>query len=148
MQRPLIVGLGSPHGDDRAGWLIVEHLLAAGISSDNAKTAAHPADLLDWCDTARPLFVCDACASVGTPGAIHRWDWPGELPVDVKFRGSHDLPLIPVLELGAQLGRLPAKVVVWGITGAAFQPDSPMSPAVEEATRRLAARLMFEHPLR
>ena len=48
-RRPtLVVGVGSHHGDDQAGWLVAD-LLAASASEDVAvRKAKTPAEILDW----------------------------------------------------------------------------------------------------
>lgn len=82
----LFVGVGSPHGDDRAGWLVADALSdlfgtdvstqasgtlnAGGLPSRKYPSLAIrktciPADLLDWLDGAAKLIICDALCGAG-----------------------------------------------------------------------------------
>jgi hydrogenase maturation protease len=137
---PLIVGFGSPHGDDRAGWCVVEQLLAAGVSGRLVRIARTPADVWDWCDPHRELTLCDAIADGAPPGRVRRWTWPDD-SFPARYAGTHDLPLSEVLDIGASLGCLPERVTICTISGAAFVPGSEPSPAVLEAALQLADEL-------
>ena len=76
MTIPLVVGLGSFHGDDQAGWLVIDSLWALGYPVRSARKATHPADLLDDLPAGRPLTVCDAVQHAHQRGmgqrVIHR----------------------------------------------------------------------------
>uniref|UniRef100_A0A7C2P0M4 Hydrogenase maturation protease n=1 Tax=Schlesneria paludicola TaxID=360056 RepID=A0A7C2P0M4_9PLAN len=137
---PLIIGLGSPHGDDQAGWLVIARLRALGLPASQAVPARTPADLWDWCRSDRALTVCDACVDVGPPGTLKRWVWP-EHCLPSTCGGTHDLSLGVVLSLGRELGSFPANVVVWTITGASFAPNAAASEVVLSACEHLAGRL-------
>lgn len=133
----LIVGLGSPHGDDQAGWRVIDHLHAAGLSQDEARAAPTPAALWDWCSSQCDLTVCDASDDGAAPGRIHRWRWPDD-PFPARASGTHDLPLSEVLAIGVTLGCLPTHVTIWTISGAAFGAGRETSPEVLTASARLA----------
>jgi hydrogenase maturation protease len=58
----LIVGIGSPHGDDQIGWRIAEALMAEHRVGWIIRTARSPTDLLAWLDDkVERLVICDAC---------------------------------------------------------------------------------------
>ena len=137
---PLIVGLGSPHGDDQAGWCVIDALLDCGISTDQARAARTPAELWDWCDRHRSLTICDAGVDCGLAGSTHCWSWP-EQSLPLSRGGTHDLALGDVLTLGQMLGMSPERVTIWTITGTAFLPHSPPAEAVVNAATGLAVRL-------
>jgi hydrogenase maturation protease len=128
MPRTTLVGLGSFHGDDRAGWEVVERL-ARERDSLTCKVLRSPGELLDVLEGAERLVICDACAPNVSPGSVHCWHWPADEFLCRRASGSHDLPLADALRLAEQLGRLPPSVMVWGIEGANFRPGSTMSPA-------------------
>ena len=50
MTVPLIVGLGSHHGDDQAGWLVIDRLQERGYPTSRLVRLRKPADLLDVFD--------------------------------------------------------------------------------------------------
>jgi hydrogenase maturation protease len=151
----LYVGIGSSHGDDRAGWLVADALAdstARAQTADMAEfkvcKASTPADLLDWLNGARRLIICDAVRGAGAPGTLHRWQWPDARLGQVRSAWSHDFGLAAVLELAASLGRLPPEVVVWGIEGAQALPNDRISQAVETALPELIARVQAEIGIR
>lgn len=144
MTSPLIVGLGSPHGDDQAGWLVIDCLHALGVERHVAKKAAHPGDLWSWGESGRGLTVCDAGQIAGQPGRIGRWTWPEDRLEHARLGGTHDLPLADVLTLGRQTGCCPAVVEIWTIEGGQFAPLGPISPTVADSARRVAESLWRE----
>lgn len=141
----LIVGIGSPHGDDQAGWLVAEHLAGKLDRADVAvRKAALPAALLDWLDGTDRLIVCDACRGLGRSGKVKRWTWPDRELVDVAWSGTHDLPLPAVLQLADRLGRLPQFVVVWSVEGADGNALAGLSFQVAAALPKLVADIAAE----
>lgn len=57
----LVVGLGSPHGDDQAGWQVIDRLQQHRLGSHVAlRKAAVPHDLIDWCEEADVMHLVDA----------------------------------------------------------------------------------------
>lgn len=137
----LIVGLGSSHGDDRSGWLLVEILAAEGLGPWQVKRASHPHQLLDWLEGVDRLIVADACQPAGSPGTLRRWSWPSPEILRLRSAGTHDFDLATVLELAECLGGLPAEVTIWSIEAASCQPNSPLSEAVESRIPELARQI-------
>ena len=136
-----IVGLGSSHGDDQAGWLVIDCLLALGADEGSVRKAAHPADILSWAEANRSLTICDAAKPAGQPGRISRWSWPSGRLEASRLCGTHDLPLGDVLGLGRQTGRCPEQVEIWTIEGAAFGAMTSVMPAVEAGARKVAEQI-------
>ena len=56
-----VVGVGSPHGDDRVGWRLVEDLAESAGPGVEAVAVAQPLGLLDHLDGCSALIVVDAC---------------------------------------------------------------------------------------
>ncbi len=137
----LLVGLGSHHGDDQVGWLLVEAL--GKHTSFPVRLAAVPADLIHWLDGVDELFLCDACQGTKSIGSLHRWEYRAESqPLEgtlknvevLRSTSSHHLSLAAVLELAQSLGLLPERVVIWAIEGRCFGAGQMVS---EELTRQL-----------
>jgi len=144
-RRVLLVGIGSPHGDDQAGWLIAERLRDRVEIDVEVKQASTPSHLLDWLDKVDRLIVCDACLdrrqkdadrqNAQKPGEeprAFRWEWPTPEVSRLRSAGSHAFGLPEVLQLAERLGRLPASVTVFGIPGAMFDSFSGLSSGVEK----------------
>lgn len=139
----MIIGLGSAHGDDQAGWLVIDRLRERGYPQELARAIGNPSELWTWCQRDQTLTICDAILDDGPAGSLKQWDWPTQ-PFDARFSGTHDVPLAEVLALGAELGLLPACAAVWSICGTAFEPGTAPSSAVAQAAEQLADRLFEE----
>lgn len=158
--RTLIVGLGSSHGDDRAGWHVVEDLAAACRRRTDIclRRALVPLDLLDWVERTDNLHICDACEAPDGAGAgLHQLRWDGSQLVDAsasaqgrtifatemfRSRGTHDFGLPDVLRLAQATSGLPEHVTVWAVSGISFEPAEPMSPATMAAARRAVPAIL------
>ncbi|MGE5193565.1 MAG: hydrogenase maturation protease, partial [Deltaproteobacteria bacterium] len=144
-------GIGSPHGDDRAGWIVGDEfakytarMQTADVAEVEVCKVATPLDLLDRLEGIERLIVCDAVCGAGAPGTLHRWQWPDPRIAQVRPAGSHDFGLAAALELAASLGRLPAEVIVWGIEGGQAVPAGNLAAAVGNALPELIERIQVE----
>lgn len=139
MTRPMVIGLGSHHGDDQAGWLIVEKLRALGYPAECLRNVSQSVDVLDDLHSEGGLLVCDAAESDQPPGTIHHWHWPAPGLSSLRCSSTHDLGLVNVLELATTLnnGRTP-RVEIWAVEGQNWTPGSPPNAAVHQAATRVA----------
>lgn len=137
MTRVRVLGIGSPLGDDRVGWLVAERLrqIHAGNETIDIAVLDRPGpavlDALADCETA---ILVDAVVSGGIAGTIHRLDLESDLDKLPNLLSSHGFGLADSLRLGAALGRLPARLLIYGIEvhpGAATA--APSSGAVRAA---------------
>ena len=147
--RMLLAGVGSPHGDDQAGWQLVELLQQRQVPQLELVRLAKPIDLLDHLGTSAgvamaELLICDTCRGAGPAGSCHRWTWPDADMPRMRWSGSHDFPLPAVLALADRLGRLPAHVTVRAIEGHNLDAGAPMSTEVQQAIQAWAASLAAE----
>ncbi len=142
----LFVGIGSPHGDDRAGWLVADALASLDGDGVCVRKASIPADLLDDLNGARKLVICDAVRGAGAPGSLHQWRWPDPRIAQARSSGSHDLSLSDVLQMAANLGQLPSEVIVWGIEASAVgaEPNRDISQDVQRTLPGLVKRIRCE----
>lgn len=115
-----IIGIGSPFGDDRLGWVAVEMLQRSTVLTEcgagNISFAVldRPGALLltKWQDTER-VIVVDAVRSGAPPGTRHRLE-PGAWAAGESV-SSHGFGLAAALELARALGDLPPHLVLHGI---------------------------------
>ena len=155
---PFVIGLGSHHGDDQAGWLVVKHLRERNFPEARLACVQHPAELLDLVEADQDLVICDACSGNGSPGLIdcgvwrpvaliQRWnsESDGCLPrvndesmINHLRAGSHDLSLFDVMELGYSLNGFPESAEVWTLEGSAWGPGTEPSAVIESAAVRVA----------
>ncbi len=133
-QRTLVVGIGSPHGDDQVGWLVAERLQHELPAGTDLRRASAPGQLLDWLSDVDRLYVCDACDAMGgelkqqSSTHTHRWEWPAPVGMPVRSSGSHSFGLPQALGLAERLGTLPDSVVIYGIPGRRFEAFAELSP--------------------
>lgn len=138
-----VLAVGSPHGDDQAGWRIVERL-AREAPDIEAVALKAPADLLERVQDCSTLIVVDACRSGAEPGTIFRAGWPGDWADDWAGLSSHGLGVAEALALAGSLGRLPKRVVLLGVEIQQCSPDAGLSRAVRAALPELYRRVLAE----
>jgi len=151
-----VIGLGSPFGDDRVGWYLIECLsgrLPAGVEAIALDRPG--AGLLDALQGVDRLILFDAVLGASKPGEILCLD-PASAQSGAAVLSSHGLDLAQTLELAAALDRWPARIEVFGITIADplhnASPEAPsgdktltggrLTPAVARAAETLAQRIM------
>ncbi len=142
-----ILGIGSPSGDDQAGWLVVDALLAAGIQNDEGividKLDRPGANLIPVLQDAAWVILVDAMQSGEAIGTIRRFgqqDWP-------RYGGglsSHGFGVLGALLLARELGSLPARVDLYGIEIASANPGEVPGEAIRTAVQELARRIANE----
>lgn len=136
-----LVGVGSAHGDDQVGWLVLREIEPHAPSDIRIVYARTPVDVLHVPATSR-LVVVDSCLGAGAEGTVHHWRWPDVPALVQRPRNSHDWDLFEVLRLQEMLRPAPAAsstpaaaVSVWGIEVALSQPRQTVAPHLSEALR-------------
>lgn len=142
--RHLLVGIGSPHGDDQVGWLVVRHVAQRSGKRLVTRCVQTPVELLALLDSRRVerLDLCDAVQCAAPTGTLFCWTWPEGQIAREQFSGSHDLSLSAVLELAEALGRLPPEVRVWGVAVDAMRSFAGVTPAVQAAVAEVSDRML------
>ncbi|GGB81094.1 hydrogenase [Marinobacterium zhoushanense] len=143
--RLLIIGVGSPAGDDRLGWEVIARLKAKLPDEANCDLWAldRPgAGLIEYLDRAEVCWLVDALLSKDTPG---RYLQPGlELLMqsDDRASGSHGFGLADTLRLAERLGMLPQRIELHCLTiNSADTLSEQLSPAVDAGVNGLVERL-------
>ena len=72
----LIVGLGSPHGDDQLGWVVVDRLRPGWPAGITVAKVDGGIGLLASLVGHEAAVVIDAAAPAGRPGTIRSYIWP------------------------------------------------------------------------
>jgi len=138
-----ILGVGSPHGDDAAGWHVVERLRRhPRLSADVA--AIDPSRLLDHLGDCRRLILVDACQSGQPPGKLVRLQWPAASLRAQRRQSSHALGLGDALALAETLDRLPPCVIFWGVEISRSEPGEDLTPIVRRALPQLERCVLDE----
>lgn len=141
-----VFGIGSPSGDDQAGWLVVDALRAAGLEGRGIvveKLDRPGAALVGLLEGTSHAILVDAMQGSGAPGSICRFgrdSWPGYR----QGISSHGFGVFAALSLGQALGSLPPRLDLYGIEIASAGPGEAPGAAVQAEAKRLAARILAE----
>lgn len=144
----VVLGIGNAwQGDDAAG-LAAARRLRSRVPDDVEirELEGEPVSLVDAFEGAEEAYLVDAVRSGGEPGTIHRLDASHEpLPATLSSASTHTLGVGEAIELARALGRLPRRVVVYGIEAQTMAAGEDLTPAVaravDEVVKRLAAEL-------
>jgi len=162
----VVVGMGSPHGDDRLGWMVLEY--AQRLFTESSQQQLHPQpqasvqfiysdrSVFDWIAQIRSntvaCFFVDAVLSGAAVGTLHCLDLQRELPglglglTGPAFTGfsSHGFSLFDAVTMARALGRLPPKNKVLGIELGQWQAGQSPGPTVLRSIPSCAALLCRE----
>lgn len=145
--RRLLIGLGNDlRGDDAAGLLVARAARDRGAGGvEVVESGGEPIDLLAAWEEVDAAVVADAVVSGAEPGTVQRIDAAaGPLPPPFAAPSTHALGLAEAVELGRALGRLPARLIVFGIEGSSFAVGGEPAPAIVAAAGRVAATALAE----
>jgi hydrogenase maturation protease len=145
--RTVVIGVGNRfRGDDAAGVEVTERLReAAPHGVEVVACDAEPSRLMEAWSGAEEVVLVDTVSSGAAPGTLHRFE-AGEAAVPARaFRSStHAIGIADTIELARALGRLPHRVRVYGVEGAAFETGDTLSPAVEAAVGYVVNEVLAE----
>ena len=134
-----IIGVGSPFGDDRLGWVAAESLQRSPVLNglEPGRIVISILDrpgamLLTLWDEADHVIVIDAVRSGAAPGTRHRLT-VSDVNATRLPATSHGFGIAAALELGRVLGSVPRQLIFCGIEMSAFRPVMALSDAVAEA---------------
>jgi hydrogenase maturation protease len=144
----VVIGVGNPYrSDDGVGPEVVRRVGAAAPRwVEVVEHDGEPAGLLDAWEKADTAVVVDAVFSPGTrPGHVYRAELTGAN--DMTFSpavSSHGIGPGDAVELARALGRLPRRLVLYGIRGQNFAPGLGLSAGVEASIDGLVNRILME----
>lgn len=141
-----ILGIGSPSGDDQAGWLVVDALLAGGFDDIDIDKLDRPgASLIPMLENAAWVILIDAMQGSGRVGGIQRFDqkdWP-----DYRHGlSSHGFGVLAALLLARELDSLPPRLDLYGIEIGSANPGEDAAAVIAAAAQQLARRIADELP--
>jgi hydrogenase maturation protease len=142
----LVVGLGNPWAGDDAAGVRVANALRGRLPEDVAlmQHEGEPTPLIDAWAGKRLAIVVDAIDGDGPPGTIRCFDaTTAELPATLAGRSTHSFTVAQAIELARSLDRMPARLILVGIEGTAFEAGAELGQPVAEAIEP-AARAVLE----
>lgn len=139
-----VVGIGSPFGDDQAGWRVIELLRGHLPAAVDLVALDRPgATLINWMEGVDRLILVDAAEHRGAPGRVIEVG-PATMPPAAHALSSHGLQLAETLRLAQALDCLPTRVEIYAIEMEDLERDGlsePVATAASQLAQRLAARL-------
>jgi Ni,Fe-hydrogenase maturation factor len=169
-----VVGIGSPYGDDQAGWEVIALLRKVKLAkSIELLQAGVPHELLDWVDASSHLILIDAyqcdmdlrsnlCVDIAC-SAETGWDLRLKLnenccqdcelksgvvlkleSLKLESSSSHQIGIAETLRLLACLGKFPKSCRLWAIAGIHFSPRDSMSRRTAASVAHCAADIERE----
>lgn len=146
----LVLGIGSPAGDDRLAWVAVDALRRSPIivsAGDRVRLVAldRPgARLMQEFTAARRVILIDAVRSGAAAGTMHCVRDTGTLALQ-HLSSSHGFGVAEALALASAVGCLPAEWVVYGLeVGGADMESEALSPPVRRALPALISEVEQE----
>ena len=142
-----IIGIGNPlRHDDGAGPAVVQRLRqqlppTVTIIEHNGDGA----NLMECWDSTDEVVLVDAACSGGEPGTVYRFD-ASETPLSrgLFHYSSHLFSVAEAVEMARSLGRLPKRLIVYGIEGAMFDYGVGLSPTTASAVETVAKAILAD----
>lgn len=131
----ILIGVGNRlRGDDGVGLVVAERVR----SIESIQSPGASFELMDLWQDADEVILVDAARSGARPGTIHRLDAALEpLPGTLLATSTHSIGLSDTVELARRLGRLPGRVVVFGVEAGNLAQREGLSPDVARAVDEL-----------
>lgn len=136
----LILCCGNPQrGDDAAGVLVADSLKSLGVEAQVCTGDA--AELIQLWSGEPDVILIDAAVTGSPAGSIHFWD-PSQTRVPPQqSHSTHGFGVAVAVELARAIGKLPARLRVYGIEATHFEPGTDASSAVRKAAESLAEKI-------
>lgn len=147
--RALAIGLGNASRRDDAAGLEVARRIRALSPTGLIDVREHEGEmlgLLDVWEGAQAVVLIDAVRSGAPPGTIHRLE-ASSAAIPTSLRGgasTHAVGLAEAIELARALGRLPDRLVIFGVEGGSFDHGRGLSPEVQAVVGPLAEAVVRE----
>jgi hydrogenase maturation protease len=134
----LVIGLGNPYrGDDAAGIAVTARLHRCQV----VQSLTGSFELIDAWAGFDEVVIVDATVSNEEPGTVLRFDAVRQPLPAGTFASAHTIGVAETVEMARTLGRLPERMVVYGIEAGDLSEGTSMSPAVAEAVERVAEEI-------
>jgi hydrogenase maturation protease len=143
----LVIGVGNEYRrDDAVGLVAARRLSETATETVRVlEESGEAASLIESWQGADSVILIDAVHSGASPGTIHRLDaHAGPIAREFFRFSTHAIGLAEAVELARALGRLPPRLVIYGIEGKSFEAGEGLSPEVEAAVGELVERVLAE----
>jgi len=141
-----IIGVGSPFGDDRLGWLAAQKLQMSPVLhkaidkiSIMSLDRPGPSMISQWQDT-DAVIVVDAVRSGARPGTVHCLD-ASAIDAGSGTTSCHGFGVASAMELARALNQMPQTMYLCGIEIDPAYTGEDLSPAARKALQELVGRI-------
>lgn len=145
-----VLGIGSPFGDDQAGWKVAEalkkHISMYPHISQQIIIESHDRPgvrLIELMNGASTVFIIDAVKSNSEAGTIHRFK-NNDIFESENRLSTHAMGVPEALQLGSALQALPDNIILYGIEIDTIVFGTTLSPRVESAIEQVVVQLKNE----
>jgi len=139
-----IIGCGTAdRGDDSAGLLVARRLRESGL--DACEHGGDGLALIESWTSSDTVILIDAVVTGRPAGTLSVWD-ASDAPVvgDFPRCSTHAFGVAEAVQLARTLGRIPPRLLIYGIEGRRFDFGAAPSPEVVAASENLARLLRGE----
>ena len=144
----LVIGVGNTfRGDDGVGPAVAARLHELALPGVTIREqSGEGTSLITAWENAAYVIVVDAVQSGTEPGTIHRLDVTDK-PIPAQYSGhfsGHAFGVAGAVEMARLLGKLPGRLIVYGIEGLAFATGQGLSPVVEDVVETAVQQIRQE----
>jgi hydrogenase maturation protease len=137
----IVAGIGSPHGDDQAGWRVAALLARRSELPAHIITVHEPTQVLEALRGCERLIIVDACHWGGVVGSVLRLSWPDARIAAARRHSTHGIGIADVLTLAERFDELPSVVEVYGIETGDCLPGHDLTPEVARAAAEVEIQI-------
>jgi hydrogenase maturation protease len=144
----LVIGVGNIYrGDDGVGLMVAARLQEMALAGVTVREqSGEGTSLIAAWENAVYAIVVDAVQSGAEPGTIYRLDVT-EKPIPAEYGShfsGHAFGVAGAVEMARLLGKLPQRLIVYGIEGLAFAAGQGLSPVVADALETAVQQICEE----
>lgn len=146
----VVIGIGNPYrGDDAIGWAVVE-ALSKKSAIHTLKLRGDIVELMDVFVKYPSVYIVDACSSDKDPaGTFQRIDVHRQpLWVENNQTSTHGFSVSQAVALAKNLDELPARLIIYAISGDNFSMCEKISPPVAQAIDKVVQAILNEEDIR
>jgi hydrogenase maturation protease len=145
----VIVGVGNPYRcDDAAGWAVIEGLSGKVDNSIKLlKLRGDIAEILDLFTQYETVYLVDACLM--KEGSWKRLDLlDTEITDENPVTSTHGFSVSEAVALAKALEQLPKKLILYAISGTAFQIGDKLTPSAAKSVKAVTDAILQEEDIR
>lgn len=141
-----IIGIGSPFGEDQAGWKVIEILQRTSSLPSKIEITSYDRPglrLLSYIQNLECVYLIDAVKSGACAGTIHRFENEAINECNTLL-STHDFGVIQTLKMGLALNMLPKKIILYGIEINTSQNDGRISKVTQKSIQLVSEKIIAE----